>query len=109
MNANTYLRPLPEDVRGLLVDKFHEPNERLFELLGESFDWAKMIATVDRLSTDLRWVTELLFPAPEKAGRTDRVPSRGRRPSTPASLPEAAERRRRQPFDLAGWPVPAPG
>ena len=29
-----------------------------------------MIATVDRLSTDLRWVTELLFPAPEKAGRT---------------------------------------
>ena len=41
LNANTYLRPLPEDVRGLLVDKFHEPNERLFELLGESFDWAR--------------------------------------------------------------------
>ena len=39
LNANTYLKPLPDEVRRLLVDGFREPNERLTELLGRSFGW----------------------------------------------------------------------
>ena len=39
LNANTYLKPLPDEVRRLLVDSFRESNQRLSDLLGRSFDW----------------------------------------------------------------------
>jgi len=39
-NANVYMSPISDQIRGMLEDRFREPNKLLYDFVGEDFGWS---------------------------------------------------------------------